>query len=328
VWPPLPIRGRTEAPPPSVPDEDKPQPQPIPAEAPPPSGAGEDPPAPAWVPPDAEPAPGTWSGTLGLMATLSLLVLTLCAAFGLKITTDDDPDPTEDGVTRRADTAPAAACAGASHAVDTAPVGTRTDAPGTPVTIDSLTPLGERPPALAGVTVAAPDGSFAITLPPDWRAGFVDPDLPPVGQQMFPHDPDSRLQVASALSLCTPATRMLALVRAPSPDGSAPASAVLQIDGRDGVGDNLSPYGAVRLIENRSIGQFARITGEGTFDSASGPVGWVAFQASGSGLDAVRYLVTGGGWEWTATYWTSAIADGHMLGDQMAASLTPGPAGT
>jgi hypothetical protein len=181
-----------------------------------------------------------------------------------------------------------------------------TTVPGvTPVTITSQTPLGERPPALAGTVVTAPDGSFAITLPTDWQVGFPSPDVPPEVEMLE-----------------TPDTQMFALAPTPGADGSALLDGMLQIDGHDGAGlDNLTAYAAVRIVENRGTG--GPIMGEGTFDSASGPVGWAAFQDHRSRWYVVRYLVVGGDWEWTVSYWTRAPAVDHALADQIVASLTP-----
>jgi hypothetical protein len=120
---------------------------------------------------------------------------------------------------------------------------------------------------------------------------------------------------------------MLALSSAASADGSLLPDAVLQIDGHEDAGaDVLTADEAVRALEGSQY--MTDIVREGTFDSASGPVGWVAVQDSLAGFDGVHYLVTGGGWEWTVTYWTRWTVDGHALGDQMVAGLTPLRTGT
>jgi hypothetical protein len=78
----------------------------------------------------------------------------------------------------------------------------------------------------------------------------------------------------------------------------------------------------------RRLGGTTRITGEGSFDSALGAVGWVTFRIPGNGfVGGVRCLTTSRDTVWTVTYWTRSTADRHTLGDQMVASLTPGPAG-
>jgi hypothetical protein len=61
------------------------------------------------------------------------------------------------------------------------------------------------------------------------------------------------------------------------------------------------------------------------FDSVSGPVGRAALQDWRSHGYVVRYLLMGGGREWTVTYWTRSATDEHALVDQMVAGLVPRP---
>ncbi len=191
------------------------------------------------------------------------------------------------------------------------------------------TDLGERPATLAGTVVTAPDGSFAITLPPGWLAGFIGPGLPPVGEQMFPGAPAGSAEITPVLAFATWETRMLATVPLPAAGGPIIPVAVLQIDSRASVGADDLPARGAHFIEYWTIdGTTTHITDEGMFDSANGPVGWVAFQTPGNAFGGVRYMVAGDDMVWYVTYWQRSTAEGHGIGDQMVASLTPVPAGT
>jgi hypothetical protein len=186
--------------------------------------------------------------------------------------------------------------------------------------------LGDGPPAVAGNVVTAPDGSFAITLPPEWRAGFADWDLPPVGEQLYPDDPVHGREVEQLLPPATGETQMFALVPTPSASGSPIPAEALQVDRHLATGTRTAA-GAVDYIEEWTLQGRAQILDQGTFATAQGPVVWVEFQIPGDGFVGFRYLTTAGDWEWTITYWTRSPAGGHTLGDQMVASLTPGEGG-
>jgi hypothetical protein len=187
--------------------------------------------------------------------------------------------------------------------------------------------LGNAPDLLAGAVVAAPDDSFAITLPPEWRAGFVREVRRPIGEQMYPDDPTHSAQVEPLLPSATGETQMYGLAASPDASATLIPAAILQVD-RHLVTGERTTSGAVDYIESWTLHDRAQILGQGTFATARGSVVWVEFQTPDNGLAGIRYLTTVGDWEWTVTYWTPSPAAGHTLADQIVASLTSGAAAT
>lgn len=179
------------------------------------------------------------------------------------------------------------------------------------------------PPPAGTTRVSPPDGTFAADIPAGWAASFPGEGTPPLGEQMFPHNPQAANAVGMAeTALVTPETRMFA-VDPVGWNGDVPPPDLVVADGMNGLDPGLMDIQEMADLAKPPTGA-ATLGAEGRIDGTSGEIAWFELTLDGFGFAGVRYVITGSDSVWLVTFWSADLATTRGVGDAIASSFDPG----